>query len=615
MKISACMIVKNEEKNIETCIKSYKNIVDEIIVVDTGSEDSTVQIAKRLGAKVFFYQWNNDFAAAKNFALEKAKGDWIIFLDADEYFTEESAAQIPAILSSLKNTHYNAVSCKLINIDTDDNKLLDAFLQIRIFKKDKNIKYCSKVHETLYNKKGKIHLISFYDKIQIYHTGYSSNINKQKAKRNLDILLTNIKENEDYSEYYRYLCDCYFSLDDYENALVYAQRHIESGIKCLGYESKIHKVMIDCLYKLGRPKKEVEEKIKEKIALFPDHPNFYGSYGLFLLDEKRYQEALDNLLLAIELNSTYKGIEVNFVIGIISFILHRIGKIYELMGEPEQALCYYHKSLLEDKYNDEAFQSLFWLIKNQPASDIIELINEIYDINKEKDVKFLVDELLKYKPAQVLAYYTLIWYKKFQHEDSALTFTMLAEGKYDTAFKLFRAGYLESKSYEQEILAVVSALLSDNTDNIKSLLTIVNPSLQRILSAYALEQTLLSAEDIDAFISIFKEMLLFKNDKAIDGLLNLKTLLPFEVISKIAKVYMDYQLYEEALFYYNKFIAETTLNAAYLARGYCYYRLGDYHQAQENFKQAIHLGYQENDVYEFMNWTQDRLGDCIRERS
>ena len=86
MKISACVITKNEEKNIARCINSYKDIVDEIILVDTGSTDNTVEIAKSLGAKIYYYEWQNDFSAAKNYALSMAKGDWIIFLDADEFF-------------------------------------------------------------------------------------------------------------------------------------------------------------------------------------------------------------------------------------------------------------------------------------------------------------------------------------------------------------------------------------------------------------------------------------------------------------------------------------------------------------------------------------------------
>lgn len=93
-KISQCMIVKNEEKNIEQALSWGKGVVAEQIVVDTGSADRTVEIAQRLGAKVFHFPWINDFAAAKNFAIEKAQYEWIAFLDADEYFSAEDAKKI-----------------------------------------------------------------------------------------------------------------------------------------------------------------------------------------------------------------------------------------------------------------------------------------------------------------------------------------------------------------------------------------------------------------------------------------------------------------------------------------------------------------------------------------
>ena len=89
------MIVKNEEKNIRRALSWGKDIMCEQIVVDTGSSDRTVEIAREMGAKIFFFPWINDFAAAKNFAIDQAKGDWIAFLDADESFTPEDTKKIP----------------------------------------------------------------------------------------------------------------------------------------------------------------------------------------------------------------------------------------------------------------------------------------------------------------------------------------------------------------------------------------------------------------------------------------------------------------------------------------------------------------------------------------
>ena len=80
--LSVCMIVKNEESNIERALSWGKGIVSEQIVIDTGSTDNTVKIAESMGAKVYHFEWIDDFSAAKNYAIEKCSGDWIAFLDA-----------------------------------------------------------------------------------------------------------------------------------------------------------------------------------------------------------------------------------------------------------------------------------------------------------------------------------------------------------------------------------------------------------------------------------------------------------------------------------------------------------------------------------------------------
>ncbi|MEM5687393.1 glycosyltransferase family 2 protein [Bacillus cereus] len=82
--ISACLIVKNEEDMLRKCLESLQPVVDEIIIVDTGSTDSTKQISKEFTEKVFDYKWTNDFAEARNFAATKAESEWIIAIDADE---------------------------------------------------------------------------------------------------------------------------------------------------------------------------------------------------------------------------------------------------------------------------------------------------------------------------------------------------------------------------------------------------------------------------------------------------------------------------------------------------------------------------------------------------
>ena len=97
--VSLCMIVKNEEKYLARCLQSAKTIVDEMIVVDTGSSDRTKELATIFGAKVFEFPWENDFSSARNHSLSKASGDWILILDADEVVAPGDQSYLRELIS------------------------------------------------------------------------------------------------------------------------------------------------------------------------------------------------------------------------------------------------------------------------------------------------------------------------------------------------------------------------------------------------------------------------------------------------------------------------------------------------------------------------------------
>lgn len=191
--ISLSMIVKNESEYLAECLESVKDIVNEIIVVDTGSEDETVEIAHAHGAKVYHYKWNNDFSGARNFALSKSNNDWVLYLDADERLDENSKDE----LKKLTSTNIRAgIRCKIFNID-EVNKKPKLQSSTRLFKNSKGIEFRGRAHEqiddSLVEKGYKI----INSDLLINHVGY--NIDKsglrKKAKRNLTLLLEDYKNN------------------------------------------------------------------------------------------------------------------------------------------------------------------------------------------------------------------------------------------------------------------------------------------------------------------------------------------------------------------------------------------------------------------------------------
>lgn len=225
VRLSQCMIVKNEEKNIRRALEWGKGTVYEQIVVDTGSDDHTVEIARELGATVFQFPWIDDFSAAKNFAIDKAKGDWIVFLDADEYYTPESAAKIIPILMQIENGHYkkvkpHAVRSLLINLD-DQGQAISTGNQERIFRNTSVLRYHNRIHESLYISDGnELVIVDASKDLKICHTGYTRQIYQEtgKRERNIRILQHEVEECPDNYNAWSYLGDALLALESYMEA-------------------------------------------------------------------------------------------------------------------------------------------------------------------------------------------------------------------------------------------------------------------------------------------------------------------------------------------------------------------------------------------------------------
>lgn len=175
-KLSLVMIVKDEECCIGRCLESVKEIVDEMIVVDTGSTDKTREIAISYGAKVFDYKWTKDFSAARNYALKQSSGDWNLVLDADEYIAEVNQEDLRSFMEDKKQLG----RIKVINIlgNADDTKYSKVFLARLL---PRGIYYVRSIHEQPCSK------FAVKDvPIEVYHDGYLDQ--DKKVKRNLSLL-------------------------------------------------------------------------------------------------------------------------------------------------------------------------------------------------------------------------------------------------------------------------------------------------------------------------------------------------------------------------------------------------------------------------------------------
>lgn len=209
------MIVKNEEKYLRGCLDSVKDIVQQIVLVDTGSSDATISIAEEYNAEVYQFDWVNDFSAARNFALSKSTGDWILYLDADERLSESSLDELKKITSANEKL---AVNCFVKSPD-DQTGRDNVISYTRLFRNDPQIKFSGSVHEQIIGSINENGYKLIDSSIEILHLGYntSKEKKKQKASRNLSLLLNDYQNNPDLYKTFQ-LAQTYNVLEEYDES-------------------------------------------------------------------------------------------------------------------------------------------------------------------------------------------------------------------------------------------------------------------------------------------------------------------------------------------------------------------------------------------------------------
>lgn len=334
--LALAMITKNEAEKLRRCLESVKDYVDEIVVVDTGSEDNSIEVAREFTDKVYTFEWIGDFSAARNFSIEKVDSDYVLVLDSDEWIESID-------LEKLRNMLEGNVLGKVLRNDylSDINKTdgYSAIKIIRVFPKSE--RYIGKIHEQVNSAFREIEL-----PLVLGHDGYV-NREKNKSKRNMDLLIAELKRDKT-NPYYNYqLGKEYEFLKDYKNASKYFGIAYKTANRRAPYFPDFVCDYILCLKNSG----SVEEGlriIENERNRFNDYPNFLFNSALLYMELiisniQKYIGYLGlietNYLTCIEIGETYK---YTGVYGMGSYMaMHNLGVFYETLGKTENAVKYY----------------------------------------------------------------------------------------------------------------------------------------------------------------------------------------------------------------------------------------------------------------------------------
>lgn len=402
VKLSQCMIVKNEEDNIEQALSWGKDIVFEQIVVDTGSTDKTVKIAEKMGAKVFHFPWVDDFSAAKNFAIEQARGNWIALLDADEYF---SAEDVEKLMGILQQAHYDErvdiIRTKWVHLQSDGN-VMSISIQDRIFRNKPNIRYRYRIHEELYLK-GNKKIACYYapDDLWLLHSGYGKeNDLAGKGERNAQLLKRDLEDDPKNGKRLMYLADAYNIADREQDAIECYRRVLwEEGIEIPDDVAVARAGLQIMALRANEPLEDIRDeflKIEETLKSrglegHPDLGYYMGIYHVRVGDVARaaehFERALSNL-------GSYRGGDTIRMMSNLSLPNWVIAYAAIQGGNLQKAVKFSVAALQDDKYCPEAINVLLnaFLAEFKPgmsAESYWQFLCKLYDAGNLKDLLFL----------------------------------------------------------------------------------------------------------------------------------------------------------------------------------------------------------------------------------
>jgi tetratricopeptide (TPR) repeat protein len=279
-RISAALIVRDEEKHLDDCLKSIVDEVDEIVVVDTGSEDRTRDIARRYGSQLFSLPWTGDFAAARNHALDRATGDWILYIDADERLVVPARGALREIVQR--------EDVAAFSVRFRPRMHFTPYQEIRLFRRDARIRFRGIIHETI---RPDLQSVMQSDgqrievsNIEIKHVGYDGDM-LRKYRRNLPLLEEAVKTAPERVFLWTDMGEALAGLGRSEDAMRACWRAVELAAASPDQKQKLDAILAWkrlIVLSANEPGESVE-LARRALAIYPDSPSlqFDLAHALF----------------------------------------------------------------------------------------------------------------------------------------------------------------------------------------------------------------------------------------------------------------------------------------------------------------------------------------------
>jgi glycosyltransferase involved in cell wall biosynthesis len=297
--LTAALIVRDEEAVLEECLASIREVVDEIVVVDTGSVDSTCDTALRFGARLFHHRWNEDFAEARNVALGHVRGEWVLYIDADERLVDPDRRAVEALLAGS-----DAAAFRIL---LHPEQRASAYLEYRIWRNDPTIRFEGIIHESvvpaivrLANRERRPILTA---DLVLRHVGYEGD-QRPKHLRNLPLLRRELERNPTNLFVRHHLFRVLEGLghdEEAESVLLEAFSLVEAGERNGSVDELGALIFAEVIRRRGTRGEDAEELLSRALGLYPENCAFLVLEARRLVAQKRFEAAIGRAERVLEI--------------------------------------------------------------------------------------------------------------------------------------------------------------------------------------------------------------------------------------------------------------------------------------------------------------------------
>lgn len=384
--ISLCMIVKDEEESLARCLKSAEPAVDEMIIVDTGSSDRSVEIAESFGATVLHEEWKGDFAGPRNTSIDAATGDWILYLDADEELIDGAALR-----ELVRGTDLEGFSLREVNFIGDDVGVeFVVNSAFRLFRNRPEYRFEGALHEQIMGKvdpEGGV--TTAFCGVEIQHYGYLDPTSeaRNKTERNMDIVLEEVRRKPDDSFTLFNAGVEHQRVGRNEEALHYFQRAFATLPSLRAYyASLLLRNIVATLNSLERYD-EALDVLTDALEAYPDFTDMHYLQGQIHASRREYRAAIRSFRRAIDLGD-HGGDRYLAQSGMGSFYSwHALGALHHMMGDANEAVrCFKTSVSTAPGFYAPPLSALTQLLlDSDPPDEVLPYVSGLIDERRRAD--------------------------------------------------------------------------------------------------------------------------------------------------------------------------------------------------------------------------------------